>query len=49
MMKTAVAMGNWQLHHNKAHVHASHLVQKFLEKHQITQVTQPRYSLDLAP
>ena len=29
--------------------HASHLVQRFLVKHQITQVTRPHYSPDLAP
>ena len=29
--------------------HASRLMQSFLAKHQITQVTQPLYSLDLAP
>ena len=29
--------------------HASRLMQSFLAKHQITQVTQPLYSLDLVP
>ena len=29
--------------------HASHLMQSFLVKHQITQVTQPHFSPDLAP
>ena len=39
------ATGNWQLHHDNAH--ASCLVQRFLAKHQISQVTQPPYSPDL--
>ena len=43
------ATGDWQLHHNNMPAHASHLVQSFLVKHQITQVTQPPYSPDLAP
>ena len=34
------AIGDWQLHHNTP-AHASHLLQSFLAKHQITQVTQP--------
>ena len=41
--------GDWQLHHNNAPTHTSHLVQNFLAKHQITQVTQPHYSPDLVP
>ena len=41
------ATGDWQLHHDNAPVHASRLVQRFLVKHQITQVTQPPYSPDL--
>ena len=41
--------GAWQLHHDNAPAHASRLVQSFLVKHQITQVTQPPYSTDLAP
>ena len=40
--------GDWQLHHNTP-THASPLPQSFLGKHQITQVTQPPYSPDLAP
>ena len=40
--------GDWQLHHNNAPIHASHLVKSVLAKHQITQVTQPPYSPDLA-
>ena len=43
------AMGDWQLHHNNAPTHASCLVQSFMARHQITQVTQPHYSPDLAP
>ena len=39
--------GDWQLHHNNVPTHASCLVQSFLAKHQITQVTQPCYSPDL--
>ena len=35
------ATGDWQLHHDNAPAHASHLVHSFLVKHQITQVTQP--------
>ena len=42
------ATGDCQLHHNMP-THASHLVHCFLEKHQITQVTQPPYSPDLTP
>ena len=38
---------DWQLHHNNELAHASHLVQRFLAKHQITKVTQPPYRLDL--
>ena len=40
---------DWQLHHHNAPAHASRLMQSFLAKHQITQVTQSRYSPDLAP
>ena len=43
------ATGDWQLHHDNAPTHASRLVQRFLLKHQITQVTQPLYSPYLAP
>ena len=38
------ATGDWQLHHNNMPAHISHLVQSFLVKHQITQVTQPSCS-----
>ena len=43
------ATGNWQLHHNNLPTHVSRLMLSFLVKHQITQVTQPLYSPDLAP
>ena len=51
MIQKARAMGSrWlQLHHNNMTAHASHLMQSFLAKHQITQVTQPHYSPDLVP
>ena len=39
--------GDWQLHHNNTPLHASRLMQSFLVKHQVTQVTQPLYSPDL--
>ena len=35
------ATGDWQLHHNNTLAHTSRLMQSFLEKHQITQVTWP--------
>ena len=38
------ATGDWQLHHDNTSAHASLLVQRFLVKHQITQVTQPPYN-----
>ena len=44
-----MATGDWQLHHDNVPAHASRLVQSFLVKHQITQVTQPHYSPDLVP
>ena len=43
------ATGDWQLHHNNVPAHASHLMQSFLAKDQIIQVTQPLYSPDLGP
>ena len=49
MIQKAAAMGNWQLHHDNTTAHASRLMQSFLVKHQITQVTQPLYSPDLVP
>ena len=41
--------GDWKLHHDNTPAHVSHLVQSFWVKHQITQVSQPRYNPDLAP
>ena len=43
------ATRDWQLHHDNTPIHASRLMQSFLVKRQITQVTQPLYSPDLAP
>ena len=43
------ATGDWQLHHDNTPTHASCLVQSFVAKNQITQVTQPPYNPDLAP
>ena len=43
------ATGDWQLHQDNVPTHASHLVQSFMAKHQIIQVTQSLYSPDLAP
>ena len=43
------ATDDWQLHHDNTPDHASNLAQNFLEKHQITQVTQSPYNPDLAP
>ena len=42
------ATGDWQLHHDSAPAYTSRLMQSFLAKHQITQVTQCPYSPDLA-
>ena len=46
---TAMATGDWQLHHDNMPAHASCLMQSCFSKRQITQVTQPPYSPDLAP
>ncbi|PNF43546.1 hypothetical protein B7P43_G03939, partial [Cryptotermes secundus] len=40
---------NWQLHHDNAPAHSSHLIQGFLAKHGIPQVRQAPYSPDMAP
>ena len=40
------ATGDWQLHQDNEPTQGSHLVQSFLVKHQITQVTQPLSSED---
>jgi hypothetical protein len=39
---------NWQLHHDSAPAHSSHLIQSFLVKHGIPIVCQAPYSPDLA-
>ena len=51
MIQKAAAMGNWWLAASSTTCPfiASHLVQSFFAKHQITQMTQPPYSLDLVP
>ena len=43
------ATGDWQLHQDNMPTHISHLLQSFLVKHGITQVTQPLYSPYLVP
>ena len=43
------ATGDWQLHLDNMPSHASHLIQSFLAKHQINQVTQSPYSPYLVP
>ena len=43
------ATGEWQLHHDNVPPHVSRVMQRFLEKHQATQVTQPCSNPDLAP
>jgi hypothetical protein len=40
---------NWQLHHDNAPPHSSHMVQGFLAKNGIPQVRQAHYSPDMAP
>ena len=45
----AMATGDWQLHHDNVPAHASCLVQSFLVRLQITQVTHTPYNPDLAP
>ena len=40
---------DWQPHRYNEPAHASRLIQSIFVKHQITQVTQPRYSPDLVP
>jgi hypothetical protein len=44
-----ILTGNWQLHHDNAPAHSSHLIQGFLAKHGIPQVRQAPYSPDMAP
>jgi hypothetical protein len=43
------ASRNWQLHHDNAPAHSSHLFQSFLAKHGIPVVHQAPYSPDMAP
>ena len=43
-----LATSDWQLHHNPP-THASHLLQSFVVKHQITQVIQSPYSPHFVP
>jgi hypothetical protein len=40
---------NWQLHHDNAPAHSSHLIQSFLAKHSIPFVHQAPYSPYMAP
>jgi hypothetical protein len=40
---------NWQLHHDNAPAHSSHMIQSFLAKHGIPVVRQAPYSPDMAP
>ena len=49
MIQKAATMGNWWWAASSHSTHARHLVQSFLRKHQLSQVTQPRYSPDLVP
>ena len=50
MIQKAAAMGNWWLATSSQHTHSSITsCAEFFAKHQITQVTQPPYSPDLAP
>jgi transposase len=43
------ASRNWQLHHDNAPAHSSHLIQSFLAEHGIPVVRQVPYSPDMAP
>jgi hypothetical protein len=43
------ASHNWQLHHDNALAHSSHLIQSFLTKHGILVVCQVSCSPDMAP
>ena len=49
MIQKAAGMGNWWSAALSPQNACSCLMQGFFVKHQITQVTQPRYSLDLVP
>jgi hypothetical protein len=43
------AATTWQLHHDNAPAHSSHLIQTFLAKHSIPVVHQAPYSPNMAP
>ena len=43
------AAKTWQLHHDNAPTHSSHLIQGFLAKHNIPLIRQAPYSPDMAP
>jgi histone-lysine N-methyltransferase SETMAR len=43
------ASRNWQLHHDNAPAHSSHLIQSFLAKHGIPVVCQAPYSPNMTP
>jgi len=43
------AAETWQLHHDNAPAHSSHLIQGFLAKHNIPLIHQAPYSPDMAP
>jgi transposase len=43
------ASRNWQLHHDNAPAHSSHLIQSLLAKHGVPVVRQAPYSPDMAP
>jgi histone-lysine N-methyltransferase SETMAR len=47
--RPAWASCNWQLHHDNAPAHSSHLIQSFLAKRGITVLRQAPYSPDMAP
>uniref|UniRef100_A0A8C4QH30 Transposase n=1 Tax=Eptatretus burgeri TaxID=7764 RepID=A0A8C4QH30_EPTBU len=40
---------NWQLHHDNAPAHSSHLIQSFLAKHNTPVLRRAPYSPDMAP
>jgi len=43
------AAETWQLHHDNAPAHSSHLIQGFLAKHNIPLIRQAPYSPNMAP
>jgi hypothetical protein len=44
-----MAAQTWQLHHDNAPAHSSHLIQSFLAKHNIPLIRQAPYSFDMTP